>query len=85
MRNKRRTDEEWLSFNRAERKAKSYAIGRKNKNEWSSQTIRFYFRFQFPVLYFFSFYCARVLVQIQSLTHLDQIPVRYLCVSAKQL
>ncbi len=44
MRNKRRTDEEWLSFNRAERKAKSYAIGRKNKNEWSSQTIRFYFR-----------------------------------------
>ena len=29
MRNKRRTDEEWLSFNRAERKAKSYAIGRK--------------------------------------------------------
>ena len=85
MRNKRRTDEEWLSFNRAERKAKSYAIGRKNKNEWSSQTIRFYFRFQFPVLYFFSFYCARVLVQIQSLTHLDQIPVRDLCVSAKQL
>ena len=58
---------------------------RKNKNEWSSQTIRFYFRFQFPVLYFFSFYCARVLVQIQSLTHLDQIPVRDLCVSAKQL
>lgn len=48
MRNKRRTDEEWLSFNRAERKAKSYAIGRKNKNEWSSQTIRFIFVFNFP-------------------------------------
>ena len=61
MRNKRRTDEEWLSFNRAERKAKSYAIGRKNKNEWSSQTIRFYFRFQFPVLYFFLFLlCPRL-------------------------
>lgn len=57
----------------------------KNKNEWSSQTIRFYFRFQFPVLYFFSFYCAHVLVQIQSLTHLDRIPIRDLCVSAKQL
>lgn len=48
MRNKRRTDEEWLSFNRAERKAKSYAIGRKNKNEWSPKPFVFIFVFNFP-------------------------------------